>query len=80
MTIFKNFFFLSFLAFIIPSCTITVSDDEAPIELLDTVDYQFYYGKGGDIMIIGLKNKEKEDLEKMTGIEFEEVKSKFNKK
>jgi hypothetical protein len=42
-------------------------------EILDTVDYQFYHGRGGDIFIIGLTSKEKEELGKMTGIEFQEI-------
>ncbi|MEZ5010088.1 MAG: hypothetical protein R2753_18205 [Chitinophagales bacterium] len=43
-------------------------------EILDTVDYQFYYGKGGDILVIGLTENEREKLSKFTGIEFEEIK------
>lgn len=43
-------------------------------EILDTVDYQFYYGKGGDILVIGLTENEREKLSKFTGIEFEKIK------
>ena len=43
-------------------------------EILATVDYQFYYGRGGDTFVIGLTLKEKEELSKLTGIEFEEIK------
>ena len=43
-------------------------------EILNTVDYQFYYGKGGDILVIGLAENEREKLSKFTGIEFEEIK------
>lgn len=43
-------------------------------EILDTVDYQFYTGKGGDILVIGLAENEREKLSTLTGIEFEEIK------
>lgn len=40
-------------------------------EILNTVDYQFYYGKGGDILVIGLAENEREKLSEFTGIKFE---------
>lgn len=43
-------------------------------EILDTVDYQLYYGAGGDILVIGLTQKEREELNKLTGIKFGEIK------
>ena len=43
-------------------------------EILNTVDYQFYYGKTGDILIVGLAEDEKEKLSNLTGIEFEIIK------
>ena len=43
-------------------------------KILATVDYQFYYGTGGDIFVIGLTLKEKEELSKLTGIDFEVIK------
>jgi hypothetical protein len=60
-----------------------VSDDWADIdgvlkyinnEILDAVDYAFYYGTGGDILVIGLTDKEREELSKLVKIEFREIK------
>lgn len=44
-------------------------------KILDTIDFQFYYGKGGDILVIGLTKKERKALSKLTGIEFKEIKT-----
>lgn len=43
-------------------------------KILDTVDYQFYYGTGDDILVIGLTKKERAELSKLTGIKLEEIK------
>lgn len=32
------------------------------------------YGKGGDILVIGLTENEMQNLSKLTGIEFEKIK------
>lgn len=43
-------------------------------EILDTVDYQFYYGEGGDILVIGLTAQERDALSELTEIEFAKIK------
>lgn len=43
-------------------------------EILDTIDYKFYYGRGGDILIIGLTEDERKNLSKIDGITFREIK------
>lgn len=42
-------------------------------EILDTADFKFYYGNGGDILVIGLTENEREELSKLTELEFEKI-------
>ena len=43
-------------------------------EILNSVDYQFYYAIGDDILVIGLTEKEREKLNELTKIEFKAIK------